>query len=263
VQISYNGVSLSDPEAIRFRYKLQETDKDWHEAAAATPISYRNLPPASYHFSVEASDTNGVWSGAPTNLAFAITPAFYQTVWFRLLCVAAVLTFLWGLYQLRVQQLRGEERKLRETIETIPAMALILGPDGAVQFRNRRWVEYTGLSQLGDAEGVEKTAIHPEDLDRIVRRLGASFASGEPYEDEMRVRNSDGEYRWFLGRAVPLRDASKQDRQVVRCGDRYSRSQACGRAASGTCTHQSGQHDGRTGRLHLARTRTAHHGDNQ
>jgi signal transduction histidine kinase len=59
---------------------------------------------------------------------------------------------------------------------------------------------------LGNAVGFEKTAIHPEDLDRIVRRLGASFASGEPYEDEMRVRNSDGEYRWFLGRAVPQRD---------------------------------------------------------
>jgi hypothetical protein len=113
VQISYNAVSLSDPEAIRFRYKLQETDKDWHEAAAATPVTYRNLPPGPYHFSVEASDTNGAWSGAPANMAFAILPAFYQTVWFRLLCVAAFLAFLWGLHQLRVQQLLREERKLR------------------------------------------------------------------------------------------------------------------------------------------------------
>ena len=135
VQISYTAVSLSDPEAIRFRYKLQETDKDWHEAATATPVTYRNLPPGSYHFSVEASDTNGVWSGAPANMAFTILPAFYQTIWFRLLCVAAFLAFLWGLYQLRVQQLREEERKLREAIETIPAMAWIAGPDGAVQFR--------------------------------------------------------------------------------------------------------------------------------
>ena len=84
VQISYTAVSLSDPEAIRFRYKVQETDKDWHEAAAATPVTYRNLPPGSYHFSVEAADTNGVWSGAPANMAFAILPAFYQTNWFRL-----------------------------------------------------------------------------------------------------------------------------------------------------------------------------------
>src|SRR5271168_924020 len=206
VQVSYSAVSLTDPEAIRFRYKLQETDKDWHEAATATPVTYRNLPPGSYHFSVEASDTNGVWSGVPASMTFTILPAFYQTSWFRLLCVAAFLAFLWGLYQLRVQQLRGEERKLREAIETIPAMAWIVGPDGAVQFRNRRWVEYTGLSQLGKAEEAGTIAVHPEDGDRIVRRLGASFASGEPFEDEVRVRRADGEYRWFLCRAVPLRD---------------------------------------------------------
>jgi PAS domain S-box-containing protein len=206
VQISYTAVSLSDPEAIRFRYKLQETDKDWHEAATATPVTYRNLPPGSYHFSVEASDTNGVWSGAPANMAFTILPAFYQTNWFRLLCLAAFLAFLWGLYQLRVQQLRGEERKLREAIETIPAMAWIAAPDGAVQFRNRRWVEYTGLSQLGKAEKVGTIAVHPEDRNRIERRLGASFVSGEPFEEEIRIRRTDGEYRWFLCRGVPLRD---------------------------------------------------------
>jgi PAS domain S-box-containing protein len=85
-------------------------------------------------------------------------------------------------------------------------MAWIIGPDGAVQFRNRRWVEYTGLSQLGKAEEAGTIAVHPEDRDRIVRRLGASFASGEPFEEEMRIRRTDGEYRWFLSRAVPLRD---------------------------------------------------------
>jgi len=205
VQVSYTAVSLSDPEAIRFRYKLQETDKDWHEAAVATPVTYRNLPPGSYHFSVEASDTNGVWSGAPANMAFTILPAFYQTTWFRLLNVAAFLAFLWGLHQLRVQQLRREERKLSEAIETIPAMAWIAGPCGALQFVNRRWVEYTGLSQL-EAEEVRKVAIHPDDLDRIERQMDASFASGEPFEEEMRLRRTDGEYRWFLSRAVPLRD---------------------------------------------------------
>jgi PAS domain S-box-containing protein len=102
--------------------------------------------------------------------------------------------------------LRGEERKLREAIETIPAMAWIVGPDGAVQFRNRRWVEYTGLSHFGETESVGTIAVHPEDRNRIARRLSASFASGEPFEDEMRIRRTDGEYRWFLCRAVPLRD---------------------------------------------------------
>jgi signal transduction histidine kinase/ligand-binding sensor domain-containing protein len=121
VQISYAAVSLSDPEAIRFRYKLQETDNDWHEAAAATPVTYRNLPPGSYHFSVEASDTNGVWSGAPANMVFTILPAFYQTLWFRSLCVILFLAMLAGLYRLRLQQLarqygmRLEERVSERT----------------------------------------------------------------------------------------------------------------------------------------------------
>jgi signal transduction histidine kinase/ligand-binding sensor domain-containing protein len=121
VQISYAAVSLSDPEAVRFRYKLQETDKDWHEAGTATPVTYRNLPPGSYHFSVEASDTNGVWSGTPANVAFTILPAFYQTLWFRSLCVILFLAMLAGLYRLRLQQLarqygmRLEERVSERT----------------------------------------------------------------------------------------------------------------------------------------------------
>jgi len=60
VQVSFAAVSLSDPEAIRFRYKLQETGEDWHEVAAASPVTFRNLPPGSYHFSVTASDTDGI-----------------------------------------------------------------------------------------------------------------------------------------------------------------------------------------------------------
>jgi signal transduction histidine kinase/streptogramin lyase len=117
VQIGYSAVSLSDPDAIRFRYKLQETDKDWHEATVATPVTYRNLPPRSYHFSVEASDTNGVWSGEAANMAFTILPAFYQTLWFRSLCVILLLTTLAGLYQLRLRQLaRQYSLRLEERV---------------------------------------------------------------------------------------------------------------------------------------------------
>ena len=77
---------------------------------------------------------------------------------------------------------------------------------GPFNFVNRRVVEYTGLSQLGKAEEAGEISVHPEDRDRIARRLGASYASGEPFEEEMRIRRTDGEYRWFLSRVVPLRD---------------------------------------------------------
>jgi len=51
VRISYGAISFSDPTAVHLRYKLRETDKDWHEVPGATPVSYRNLAPGSYPLS--------------------------------------------------------------------------------------------------------------------------------------------------------------------------------------------------------------------
>jgi PAS domain S-box-containing protein len=206
LEFNYTALSLAIPERVLFRYKLEGIDTDWQNAGTRRQAFYTNLPPGKYRFHVIACNNDGVWNEEGARLDFVIAPAWYQMLWFRLLCVAAFLAILWGLHQLRVQQLRREERKLREAVETIPAMSWIAAPDGTVQFRNRRWIEYTGLSQLGKAEKVGTIAVHPEDRDRIERRLGASFASGEPFEEEIRIRRTDGEYRWFLCRAVPLRD---------------------------------------------------------
>ena len=206
VSFLFSGLILGNSESVKYKYRLDNFDPRWNGPTAETRAVYTNLPPGSYTFRVMASNEEGVWSGAPANMAFTIQPAFYQTIWFRLLCVAVFLAFLWGLYQFRVQRLWAEERKLREAIETIPAMVWIAGPDWAVQFRNRRVVDYTGLPQLGKGEKGGAISVHPEDRERIVRRLGASSESGEPFEEEMRIRRTDGEYRWFFCRAVSVRD---------------------------------------------------------
>jgi len=72
---------------------------------------------------------------------------------------------------------------------------------------NRGWLEYTGLSpEEASASGWEKT-IHPDDLNRITERWRASETTGQPLDYEARLRRgSDGVYRWFLIRAVPVRD---------------------------------------------------------
>jgi signal transduction histidine kinase len=104
VRINYVAVSLADPEAIRFRYKLLEMDPDWHEATRHDPVTYRNLSPGSYHFIISDSDTNGVWSDKIANADFTILPTWYQTTWFRTACVGAFLLLLWALYQFRLRQ---------------------------------------------------------------------------------------------------------------------------------------------------------------
>jgi signal transduction histidine kinase len=110
VQVSYSAVSLSDPEAIRFRYKLQETDKDWHEVAEASPVNYRNLAPGVYHFSVAATDTNGVWSDKVATTEFTILPAFYQTRWFLALCILTAMALLYLFYLMRLKQVAQQTR---------------------------------------------------------------------------------------------------------------------------------------------------------
>jgi signal transduction histidine kinase len=110
VQISYASVSLSDPEAIRYRYKLQEADKDWHEVATANPVNYRNLSPGSYHFSVASTDTNGVWSDKVATTEFTILPTFYQTGWFKAACLLTIAGSTYLAYRLRVQQVSRQLR---------------------------------------------------------------------------------------------------------------------------------------------------------
>jgi PAS domain S-box-containing protein len=211
VQVSYSAVSLSDPEAVRFRYKLQETDKGWHEAAEATHVAYRNLPPGSYHFSVEASDTYGDWFGAPANLAFTIQPTFYQTVWFRSLGVFLFLAVLTGLFRLRLRHLerqrdalRKSEKELRDVID--PATLWSALPDGSNTYVSKRFVEYSGLSAEQTVGSGWQGAIHPDDLERQVGKWMEALATGKPLENEVRFRRSDGQYRWHLDRGVPLRD---------------------------------------------------------
>jgi two-component system sensor histidine kinase UhpB len=100
---------------------------------------------------------------------------------------------------------RPSEAQLRLIIDTIPTMAWTVRPDGTVDFINQRSLDYMGLSF---AEQIEQPtrAIHPEDLPRVMEKWLIDLGAGRPSEDEMRMRQANGEYRWFLVRTVPLRD---------------------------------------------------------
>jgi PAS domain S-box-containing protein len=101
--------------------------------------------------------------------------------------------------------LRRSEDHLRLIIDTIPTMAWSLQPDGAIDFVNQRWMDYTGLS-LEEAIAKPTSTLHPDDLPGAMAEWGAKMAAEEPFEGEIRLRRADGEYRWFLVRTDPLRD---------------------------------------------------------
>src|SRR5256886_12612017 len=98
------------------------------------------------------------------------------------------------------------EDQLRMMIDKMPTLAWSCRPDGTTEFLNQRWLDYTGLS-LAEALGWGwKVPVHPEDLGRLLDTWRGLLACGEPGEAEARLRRFDGEYRWFLFRAVPVRD---------------------------------------------------------
>src|SRR5438093_3295086 len=98
------------------------------------------------------------------------------------------------------------ENQLRLIIDTTPALIHTSWPDGYLDYFNKRWVEYLGVS-LDDVEGWKWTAsVHPDDVAGIVDKWRACLASGEIFDYETRVRRADGEYRRMLHRKVPLRD---------------------------------------------------------
>jgi PAS domain S-box-containing protein len=102
------------------------------------------------------------------------------------------------------------ENELSLVVDALPGFVWTALPDGHVDFLNQYWLEYTGL---GAAEGRSlrwQTAIHPEDLPRLLERWRSILASRVPGGMEARVRRFDGEYRWFLFRMNPLTDASGQ-----------------------------------------------------
>ncbi|MGO9939587.1 MAG: two-component regulator propeller domain-containing protein [Terracidiphilus sp.] len=205
--IDYTALSLVVPEKVRFRVKLEGEDKDWRELVNVRHVEYTNLPPRHYRFRVLACNNSGVWNETGDSLDFTIPPSWYQTLWFRAACVAAFLLLLWAIYRRRVQELQAQEKKFREAVETMPALAFVSDPSGNRPFVNRGWLDYTGMSaEQASGSGWQK-AIHPDDLKRVLDKWQTAQATAEPlaYETRMR-RGSDGAWRWFQTRARPLFD---------------------------------------------------------
>lgn len=104
LEIEYTATSLTIPERVRFRFRLEGQDEEWQDAGTRREAFYTKLDPGSYQFHVIACNNDGVWNEAGTVLHFVVLPAFDQTVTFRILCVLALMAVLWLLYLLRLRQ---------------------------------------------------------------------------------------------------------------------------------------------------------------
>lgn len=107
----------------------------------------------------------------------------------------------------RTDELRESEAQFRTLANSIPQLAWMAGPDASVFWYNQRWYDYTGTT-LEEVRGTGWHKLHHSDhLDRVIQSWAHSSETGTPWEDTFLLRGRDGEFRWFLARAVPVFDS--------------------------------------------------------
>ncbi len=107
----------------------------------------------------------------------------------------------------RTEELRESEIQFRMLANSIPQLAWMAHADGSVFWYNQRWFDYTGTT-LEDVQGQGWRKVHhPDHVDRVSAGIHHSWMLGEEWEDTCPLRGADGQYRWFLTRAVPIRDS--------------------------------------------------------
>ncbi len=206
LQIDYTSPTFTVPERVKFRYRLDPYDRDWRDAGTRRQAFYTDIPPGKYTFRVVASNSDGVWSDTPARLDFSVEPAYYQTNWFRALCVAAFLALLWAAYQFRVRQLmyqfnmRLEERVSERTriardlhdtlLQSFQALlplfqaAIYELPEGAADARKTLEVAVNrasdAITEGRDAvQGLRMSTVEKNDLAVAIRTVGEELASAE------------------------------------------------------------------------------------
>jgi signal transduction histidine kinase len=178
VHLRYTATSLSIPERVAFRYKLEGVDEQWQDAGSRREAFYNRLAPGDYTFQVMASNNDGVWSDPGTRLRFRVQPAWYQTNAFRVACAMLAFLAIWALHRLRVRQVeaaaaaRFDERLAERTrlaremhdtlLQTIQGSKMVAddalgGPDDSARMR-------TAIQQLsawlGRAVAEGRAALH-------------------------------------------------------------------------------------------------------
>lgn len=108
--IEFAALSFFNSQTNRYRYRLVGLDNDWHEVGSDQRIAnYTTLPAGTYTFEVQGATSRGPWNPQEgARLRIEILPAWYQTLWFRSICIAAFLVLLWSIYLIRLKQLEHQ-----------------------------------------------------------------------------------------------------------------------------------------------------------
>lgn len=186
--IDYTALSLAAPEKVRFRYRLEGQDAAWKEVVNERQVRYTNLAPTSYTFRVIACNNDGVWNKTGATVQFSIAPAYYQTAWFRLCCVVALLMLLWAVYLVRVRQLEAQfVASLEARVDERTRIARDLH-DTLLQSFNALLLRLQTVSNVLPARPAEAK----QRIDNAIAQASDAITEGRDTLNELRSTGSSG-----------------------------------------------------------------------
>ena len=213
VQIAFSMLTLTDPARVRFRYRLDDYDRDWVDAGASRQASYTNLPPGQYRFRVLANGGDGAWHDPSARWDFAVEPIFYQTKWFQALCACAIGLLVYATWRVHVRQVRRQfalvlaerirmSRAIHDTLlQGLAALALQVddlshtvetSPHSARErmLRIRRQVEDSIREARQSIWDLRSPKLVSRDLPRALREAGERVIAGRPVELDVKVNGA-------------------------------------------------------------------------
>jgi len=117
ITFDYVGISLTNPEKVRYQVQMEGFDKDWMDVVNATYVTYSNLPPGNYTFKVRAQNNDGIWNKNAASYSFEIIPPFWQTWWFYVICTITLIVLIYTFIIIRIKNLEETKRVLEETVD--------------------------------------------------------------------------------------------------------------------------------------------------
>jgi PAS domain S-box-containing protein len=189
----FAALDYSSPSANQYAYMMEGIDRDWVYSGTRRFASYSTLPPRTYIFRVKGANSDGVWNEQGTSIRIVITPAFYQTWWFRIVASVALLFFVLGIYRYRIHaigkrtgELEAINIKLHRNIKEREAAEV---QSRKSEQRLRTFLETTseGFLEVDNDEVVldvnpEMCAIMGRSREDIVGRFVYNFVSPEDME---------------------------------------------------------------------------------
>jgi signal transduction histidine kinase/ligand-binding sensor domain-containing protein len=213
MQFRYTAIYLSAPERVRYSYRLEGLDGDWVSSVTRRVTNYNSLPHGHYRFVVRAAVPRG--PAGETSFGFELLPHFYETNWFRYFCVALAAAAIWGLYNLRLRQIRQrfalvlEERgrlarEIHDTLaqgfvgisSQLDAVALTL--NGHVDMARkhlelaRKMVRHSLTEARRSVMDLRASALEGHDLPSALSEAAHQWTAGSPVQVHVDVEGDSG-----------------------------------------------------------------------